>query len=134
MIHKEDTGDVRSGQDRHLGIDALIRHHLASLARRRRNRSLGWPRDWRPGQVRNPNAVLDDFNCFTLDSAWEFIASRLEDGEDVEVIDMKEPRGAGKGYVMKIDVESDDGRRLYVKVQLGQGKIVGRSSHYDKPR
>ena len=45
---------------------------------------------------------------------------------------MQEPRGAGRGYVMKIDVGSPDGRKLYVKVQLGEGKIVGRSFHYDK--
>ena len=56
----------------------------------------------------------------------------LERGEEVHVIEMKEPRGAGRGYVMKIDVGAPDGRKLYVKVQLGQGKIVGRSFHYDK--
>ena len=93
---------------------------------------MGWPRDWCSGQVLDPNAVLDSFGRFTTDGACEFIASRLEQGEDVHVIEMAEPHGAGRGYVMKIDVGSQDGRNLYVKVQLGQGKIAGRSFQYDK--
>ena len=84
------------------------------------------PTDWRPGQVRNPNGILDTH--FTDAAAWEFIASRLEDGHPVEIVELRKPAGA-TGYVMKIDIEP--GRpQLYVKLQLGSGKIIGRSFHY----
>ena len=43
---------------------------------------------------------------------------------------LRKPRGA-KGYVMKIDLEPG-GVPLYVKVQLGAGKIIGRSFHYSE--
>ena len=108
------------------------RRQLAVLARRSHARvtefSAARPTDWRPGQVRNPAGVLDTH--FTDAAAWEFIASRLEDGHPVEVVELRKPAGA-KGYVMKIDIEP--GRpHLYVKLQLGSGKIIGRSFHYSK--
>ena len=90
--------------------------------------SVGRPTDWRPGQVRNPDGVLDTH--FTDAAAWELIASRLEDGHPVEVVELRKPAGA-TGYVMKIDVEPRQ-PLLYVKLQLGSGKIIGRSFHYSK--
>ena len=86
------------------------------------------PTDWRPGQVRNPNGMLDTY--FTEATAWEFIASKLEGDHPVEVIELRKPAGA-KGYVMKIDIEPRQ-PRLYVKLQLGSGKVIGRSFHYSK--
>ena len=83
------------------------------------------PSDWRPGQVRNPNGILDDH--FTDSTAWELIAERLEAGEHVEVIDLRQPRGA-RGYVMRIDL-GPELPKLYVKLQLGSGRIFGRSFH-----
>ena len=68
---------------------------------------------------------------FTPSTAWELIATRLENGEEVEVIELNQPRGA-KGYVMLIDLGSDV-PDLYVKLQLGAGKIFGRSFHYSEP-
>ncbi|MDD9984175.1 MAG: hypothetical protein OXU81_22925 [Gammaproteobacteria bacterium] len=62
------------------------------------------PTDWRPGQVRNPNGILDTH--FTDAAAWEFIASRLEDGQPVEIVELRKPAGS-TGYVMKIDIEPD---------------------------
>ena len=59
------------------------------------------------------------------------IATRLENGEEVEVIELNQPKGA-KGYVMLIDLGSDV-PDLYVKLQLGNGKIFGRSFHYSEP-
>lgn len=84
------------------------------------------PTDWRPGQVRNPKGILDSH--FTDPAAWEFIASKLENGHPVEIVELRKPLGA-KGYVMKIDIEPDQ-PHLYVKLQLGSGKIIGRSFHY----
>lgn len=83
---------------------------------------------WRPTEVRNPTAVLDTH--FTEETAWEFIASRLEAGEEVEVIELKKPPGA-KGYVMKIALGSDL-PKLYVKLSMGSARVFGRSFHYSE--
>ena len=56
------------------------------------------------------------------------IATRLEDGHDVEVITLDNPRGK-LGYVMKIELEPAV-PGLYVKLQLHAGRIFGRSFHY----
>ena len=80
------------------------------------------------GTGTNPDGVLDTH--FTDAAAWELIASRLEDGHPVEVVELRKPAGA-TGYVMKIDVEPGQ-PLLYVKLQLGSGRIIGRSFHYSK--
>ena len=114
------------------GIDESTRHELAVLAKRPHARTSAFtrerPSDWRPGQVRNPNGILDDH--FTESTAWELIAERLETGEHVELIDLRQPRGA-RGYVMRIDLGSEL-PKLYVKLQLGSGGIFGRSFHYSE--
>lgn len=109
-----------------------IRHELIVLARRREARVTAFspdrPTEWRPGQVRNPTGMLDA--CFTDASAWELIATKLEEEHPVELVTLRKPQGA-KGYVMKIEIEPD-APLLYVKLQLGSGKIIGRSFHYSE--
>ena len=109
-----------------------LRHQLVILARRSKARVTAFrsdrPNDWRPGQVRNPDGVLDSY--FTDASAWEYIATKLENEHPVEVIRLDKPSGA-EGYVMKIDIEPDR-PKLYIKLQLGSGKIIGRSFHYSE--
>ncbi len=109
-----------------------IRKQLVILARRSKSRittfSKEMPVDWRPSQVRNPDGVLDTH--FTDASAWELIATLIEKGHPIEQVKLHKPRGA-KGYVMKIDLGADQAQ-LYVKLQLGSGKIIGRSFHYSK--
>ena len=111
-------------------LSESIRHQPTLLARRSESRITNFsperPVDWRPGQVRNPDGILDTH--FTDAAAWEFIASKLEAGHPVEVVELKEPPKA-KGYVMKIDIQPDL-PQLYVKLQLGSGQIIGRSFHY----
>ncbi len=84
------------------------------------------PTDWRPGQVRNPQDLLVGY--FTESAAWELIAERLEAGQDLEVVSLNRPPGK-KAYVMLIDLE-EASPPLYVKLELGAGKIYGRSFHY----
>lgn len=107
-----------------------IRHQLAVLASRPTARitdfSRSRPTDWRPGQVRNPSGSLDGY--FTDAAAWDLIASKLEEGHKVEVVKLRQPAGR-TGYVMKIELEPGQ-PILYVKVELGSGKIFGRSFHY----
>ena len=118
--------------DSQAGITTAIRHELATLARNSRRRSSEFsrhrPTEWCPSEVRNPDGVLDTH--FTDSTAWELIAVRLEQGEHVKVIELHQPMGT-KGYVMLIELGSDV-PRLYVKLQLGSGKIFGRSFHYSE--
>lgn len=115
-----------------MSLSPSIRHQMVVLARRKRARvtefSPDRPTDWRPGQVRNPDGILDTH--FTDAAAWELIASKLKDGHPVEIVEMEKPPGAA-GYVMKIDIEPGQ-PLLYVKLQLGSGKIIGRSFHYSE--
>ena len=103
---------------------------MVALARRSRTRNSKFTRDrpsvWQPAEVRDPTAALE--TNFTEETAWAFIVSRLESGEEVEVIELDKPRGA-KGYVMKIAL-GPDLPKLYVKLQMGPKKVFGRSFHY----
>ena len=113
-----------------VSIDVSTRNELATLARRAAARITDFSRDrptkWQPGQIRNPRGLLDGY--FTDAAAWDLIASKLEDGHPVEVIELEHPKGR-TGYVMKIELDPED-RALYVKLQLGSGKIIGRSFHH----
>ena len=123
-----------TSRKRRLGIDAATRQQLVVLSRRPKARREQWttklPTDWNPGKVLNPHGEFVDH--FTTATAWEFIASRLECGEEVEVIDLEKPQGK-KGFVMKIDLEPGK-PKLYVKLQLGAGRVFGRSFHYSTSR
>ena len=79
-------------------------------------------------QVRNPFGALDDY--FTDVAAWDLIASKLEEGHEVEAVQLREPPGR-TGYVMKIELEAGK-PMLYVKLELGSGRIFGRSFHYSE--
>ena len=108
-----------------------IRHQLITLAHRKRARVVDWsperPTDWRPQSVRNPGGILDTH--FSDAAAWDLIVSQLEAGCEVETIILDKPPGA-KGYVMLIELEPR--RPIYIKLQLGSGKIIGRSFHYSE--
>ena len=122
----------RSAGKRLQGVDEATRGQLVRAARNARTRTTAFtsqrPTDWQPTQVRNPDGILDEY--FTDAAAWEFIATRLEAGEEVEVIPLRKPRGA-KGFVMKIKLQSDR-PKLYVKLQMGARGIIGRSFHDSK--
>ena len=97
---------------------------LAQNCRRKDMRSLGFPRDWQPYKIQNP-----EFPGYTFTdiSAWEFIADKLEQDPKFDVIPLDNPKGA-KALVMKIPLPSD--QVLYIKVQIGSGiKAIGRSFH-----
>lgn len=119
-------------ESEHSGIGDDIRQQLVVLARRSRARITEFRRDrpteWRPQQVRNPDGVIASH--FSDAEAWELIASRLERGHPVEVVELHNPPGA-VGYVMMVDLGVDD-PPIYVKLQLGAGRIIGRSFHYSK--
>ena len=116
-----------------MSIDESLRRQIARAARRPRlrkrgNFSPGRPTKWQPTQVIDPAAGLD--GPFTNAGAWELIASKLDHGHDVEVINLRKPRGA-RGYVMKIRIDPN-APMLYVKVEFRAGSIIGRSFHYSE--
>lgn len=128
---KGSENSARGGRNRHGGIDAAIRHQLVVLIRKGRydaRFSRSRPTEWEPTRVRNPEGSVDGF--FTDETAWTFIADRLEQGEIVEPKVLDKPPGS-KAYVMKIEIGSDV-PMLYVKIQLGSGKVWGRSFHYSR--
>ena len=95
---------------------------LGCLPSRRTARSTGDRRMWKTwGRVPTH---------FDEDTAWTLIADRIEQGEPIEIVRLRQPEGV-KGYVMKIDLEPDT-PRLYVKLELGSRKVIGRSFHYSE--
>lgn len=89
------------------------------------------PIDWRPYSVKDPRPERF-FATFTKDSCWEFILEKLEEGHEIEEVNLEKPRGS-KGYVMKIDMDTKE-PQLYIKLQIGIDKAIGRSFHYSKHR
>ena len=103
-----------------------IRREASVLAKRKTARTVLFsreaPTDWRPHTVTNP----EDGQPYTDAAAWEFIATLLDQGEPLEAMELDHPPGK-TGYVM---VPGIAGRKVYIKYQLGAGKILGRSFHY----
>jgi hypothetical protein len=99
---------------------------LINNCRNKKERILGFPRDWVPHKIRNPEACGD---YFTDAGAWEFIADKLEAKHPYEKISLNSPPGA-LAIVMKIQLTTVD-PLLYVKIQVGmRNKPIGRSFHY----
>ena len=102
-----------------------VRHQLAVLCRRKAARVLGWPRQWRPYEIMNPKTG----EPFTDPEAWDLVADLLQDVSiALEEVLLDSPPGK-TGYVVEAALNE---RSLYVKVQLGAGKIIGRSFHYSE--
>ena len=78
--------------------------------------------------MRNPQGEFE--TQFTNAGAWELIASELEAGCEVKTVALRKPSGA-KGYEMLIELAPGE-PPVYIKVQLGAGKVIGRSFHYSK--
>lgn len=128
---KGSGNSAREEQELPGGIAADVRHHLVVLIRKRRydaRFSRTRPTEWEPTRVRNPEGGIDGF--FTDETAWTFVADRLDQGEYVQPKVLDKPLGS-KAYVMKIAIGSDL-PMLYVKLQLGSGKVWGRSFHYSR--
>ena len=78
--------------------------------------------------MQNPD---DGDNAFTNHAAWELVASRLESGHRVEILELEKPKGTA-GYVMKLRLHPSPRPLLYVKLELHRGWILGRSFHYSE--
>lgn len=92
---------------------------------------LGLPSDWCPLKILNPEEPPG--YCFSEQSAWEFIASKLESGHVYQEKIMETPLGA-LSIVIEIQINGYN-HPLYVKVQVGKAnKPIGRSFHISYPK
>ena len=109
-----------------MAVSDDIRKQLVRLAGARRTRtsvfSAARPTHWEPANVRRP----DTGEVFTPDGAWTFVADLLAQGVDIETIVLDKPPGR-TGYVVVCDGWS--GEKIYIKLELGSGMVVGRSFH-----
>ena len=72
--------------------------------------------------------VTDAVKLLTPREAWHLICEALQSGCPLEVVELRHPPGR-KAYAFTVALEP--GRpRLYVQLELGSGKIIGRSFHY----
>lgn len=106
-----------------------VRREAAILARRKKARVVQFSReapiDWQPQTVINPQTGT----VFTDAGAWEFIAEKLEDAnQTARWVELRNPPGKKAIEI----IVPHGGRNIYIKVQLGSGKIKVRSFHYSK--
>ena len=108
---------------------ASIRHQLGILCRRKGCRTSAWtpdcPTDWRPTSVANP----DTGEPFTEAGAWEWVADQLDAGIVIEPVSLDKPPGK-TAFAFQV---TKGAIRIYVKLQLGSGKVIGRSFHRSEP-
>ena len=99
---------------------------LIANCRRKSARGYGFPKDWRPGSVHDPESGM----CFTEAGAWEFIATLLETREWTEM-ELNQPRGARA--LMLIAPMEGATQPLYIKIELGPRNMpLARSFHYSE--
>ena len=104
-----------------------IRRQLIKRAERRKawvvNFTPESPIKWKPYSTIDPRTG----ECFTESSAKEFVTETLRD-EKIPLTEIVLGKPPGKrGY--EIIVETEFGP-IYIKLQLGSGRIIGRSFHY----
>jgi hypothetical protein len=108
-----------------------IRHQLGLLCRRKGARTSAWtaekPTQWQPNSVINPQ----DGQPFTDAGAWEFVADHLDSGHPITPVVLENPPGK-VAYELVVSIGDSE---LYVKLELGSGRVIGRSFHYsERPR
>jgi hypothetical protein len=106
------------------------RKELARLARQPILREIPFgtesPTKWWFGKVIDPRTG----KLFTSPGAWDFVAETAEDGRiKIKEKDQNRPPGC-TAYQWVVD--SKLGKKIFIKVILGKGKILGRSFHYNK--
>jgi hypothetical protein len=82
------------------------------------------PTVWQPTTVENPDCGIS----FTTLRAWHFLADALEKGCALEEVELDRPPGL-KGYVVLLS-GGPSKPKIYIKVRLNNGCLIGRSFHY----
>ena len=109
--------------------EATVRAELRRLASAGRTRTSEFtkecPTEWRPHTVLDPRSG----NPFTDAGAWDYVVEQLDAGCAIGTVVLRKPPGK-TGYVLKLP--GHPGQPLiYVKLQLGSGRVIGRSFHDD---
>ena len=100
----------------------LVRRARGGRRTRRTLFSEKYPSKWHPTSLVHP--VQGD--PFTIDNCWEWIADAIDAGAPVEVITLRQPPGK-RGFTMVL--EGHQGEKVYVKLQLLDDLVLGRSFH-----
>lgn len=79
-------------------------------------------------QVLNPKSPIGA--CFTDVGAWELIGQLIATGHPVETVTLRHPPGK-RAFVLHVRLRPDL-PEIYVKLELGSGRVIGRSFHYSK--
>lgn len=108
-----------------MAVSPETRRQLAQFASQRGKRRLDQPRKWQPYAVMNPATGT----LFSEPGAWDFIADCLADQAIPLVEEPQDDPPGCVAYVMVVPI-STVGDRLYIKLRLGHGFILGRSFHY----
>lgn len=107
-----------------------VRDEFIRLAASKRSRSSEFtpqcPTEWRPHSVIDPRTSQP----FTDAGAWDYVVEMLHAGIPLEQVDLEKPPGK-KGYVLRLPAGGDS-PFIYVKLQRGSGRVIGRSFHYDQ--
>lgn len=109
-----------------VNVSDNIRQELLRLCKESRSRTSVFsrkaPTHWVPWELYDPQTG----EAFTADGAWVFIERALADGCLLQSIELDRPKGK-TGYWFH--GEDARGTRIYIKLQLGSGMIIGRSFH-----
>jgi|SRR5689334_13580805 hypothetical protein len=112
-------------------VPEALRQELRRLAASSRTRvvpaSRKEPCDWRPRTVRHPECG----DYFTDAGAWEYVAALIAADIHIETVPLDVPKGK-KGYVIKVPGYRGE-PRIYIKLRIGAGAVIGRSFHYEYP-
>ncbi len=95
---------------------------LLCASKRTRTVVRGMGNHWEPWNVKDPASG----EYFDTESAWRFIHELLEQGVEVEEIELDYPPSK-KGYVLFHN--GTGGQRIYIKLQFMGNLVGGRSFH-----
>lgn len=109
-----------------MSVPDNIRQELIRLCGRSGTRksvfSRALPTHWEPAQAYDPGTG----NPFTPNGAWAHVTALLQGGCELEAVALERPPGK-TGYVLRF--EDHRGTRIYVKLQIVSGMVIGRSFH-----
>jgi hypothetical protein len=104
----------------------VVRRALIRLCESKRARIVTFTADmpsrWQPRQFTDPRTR----QAFTDESAWTYIVQHLEGGIEFQEIILERPPGA-KAFVLFLPGVNTP--KIYVKLQVYGGRVIGRSFH-----
>ena len=107
-------------------LTVALRREMANMCASKRTRSEAFstaqPTEWRPTDAIDPTTKAP---C-TSSAAWSLVEQYVRGNGPIIPVLLKKPPGR-TGYTFHL--RDGDGNRIYVKLQIGSGKVFGRSFH-----